>query len=265
MQIPPSLRHRQFAIFWLGTIFGWIGNQVLIWAIPWQIRNFTGNPLALGAIGLIRLAPTILVSLFAGVIADKFNRRKVVFITQSVMGLTALGFAVLTMTGTIQLWHIYLLLTFHATTFVFDLPARYSLTPNLVSEENLPNALSVEFLGVQMGNLVGPILSGTLIERLGQPSAYLASTAFFGFILVSLLLLGQVPQGRIPSPSSTTGLAAIKHGLNFTLHHPLIAPGMLLDFLATLLTRAPATSWGLMRVSTAGFPLLRRSVRFQQA
>ena len=54
MQLPPALRYRQFAIFWIGVIFAWIGNQVLIWAIPWHIRTFSENPLALGVIGLIR-------------------------------------------------------------------------------------------------------------------------------------------------------------------------------------------------------------------
>lgn len=88
--MPASLRSRQFLIFWLGTIFAWTGNQVLVWAIPWHARNFTANPIALGLIGLIRLAPTILFSLFAGMIADTFNRCKIDFITQAVMGITAL-------------------------------------------------------------------------------------------------------------------------------------------------------------------------------
>jgi MFS family permease len=238
MKIPPSLRHRQFVIFWMGTIIGWIGNQVLVWAIPWHIRNFTDNPLALGAIGLIRLAPTILFSLFAGVIADSFNRRKVVFITQSLMASTAFVFGVLTLSGVIKLWHIYILLAVHATTFIFDLPARYSITPNLVPGRELPNALSVEFIGVQLGSLIGPILCGNLMNHFGQSTAYFASASLFGFILAALLLLGHVPQITLKQTSTGIDWSSIKDGIKFTLRHPLIFPGMLLDFLATLLTRA---------------------------
>jgi MFS family permease len=238
MQVPPALRYRQFAIFWTGTIFGWIGNQVLVWAIPWHIRDFTDNPIALGAIGLIRLAPTILFSLFAGVIADSISRRKVVFITQSVMGSVALVYALLTLAGVIQLWHIYVLLAVHATTFIFNLPARYSLTPNLIPGGLLPNALSVEFLGVQLGSLVGPVLSGVLMDRFDQSAAYFASASLFGVMLVALLLMGSVPQEKLKQTSSGIDWRSIRTGVTFTFRHPLIFPGMLLDFLATLLTRA---------------------------
>ena len=238
MQIPPSLRHRQFAIFWAGIAFAWTANQVLIWAIPWHIRAFTDNPLALGAVGLIRLVPTVFASLFAGVIADKFNRRKVVFITQGTMGLVALFLAFFTLTGKIELWLIYLLLAIQATASIFDLPARYSITPNIVPIEALSNALSVEFIAIQIGGLVGPILSGTLINQFGQPAAYLAASILFGVMLMALLLMGNVPQERLETIRHGIDWIAIKDGIIFTFKHPLIFPSMLLDFLATLLTRA---------------------------
>lgn len=238
MQIPPSLRHRQFAVFWTGMIFAWIANQVLIWAIPWHIREFTDNPLALGAIGLIRLIPTIFASLFAGIIADKFSRRKVVFVTQGAMGLVALSLAILTYSGKIELWLVYVLLFIQATAYVFDLPSRYSITPNIVPVKVLPNALSVEFIAVQIGGLVGPVLSGSLMNRFGQPAAYLASAALFSMMLIALVLMGKVAQEKMQNSVPGIDWAAIKEGVIFTFKHPLILPSMLLDFLATLLTRA---------------------------
>ncbi len=238
IHIPPSLRQRRFTIFWFGILFGWIGNQVLVWAIPWHIRSLTDNPLALGWIGVIRLIPTVILSLFAGVLADQVNRRKIVFFTQGLMGLVALSFAVLSRSGNIQLWHIYLLLAIHATTYIFDLPARYSLTPNLVPGRYLANALSVEFIGIQVGSLLGPILSGNLISRFGQASAYFCSAILFGLMLVALLTLGDVSQRVSTTTQTKVDWQAIREGLRFTLRHPLIAPGMWLDFFATMLTRA---------------------------
>jgi len=240
MQIPPSLRYRQFAVFWTGMIFSWMANQVLLWAIPWHIRDFTDNTLALGAVGLIRLAPTVLASLLAGVIADKFNRRKLVFITQGTMGLVASLLAVLTFTGKIELWLIYLLLALQAAAYVFDLPARFSITPNIVPVKHLPNALSVEFIAIQIGGLVGPVLSGTLINRAGQSAAYLAAACLFSIMMLGLLLMGKVPQENSMPSRSGIDWSSIKEGLGFTFKHPLIFPSMLLDFLATLLTRADA-------------------------
>jgi MFS family permease len=238
MQFPPALRHRQFAIFWTGMAFAWIANQVLVWAIPWHIRDFTDNPFALGAVGLIRLIPTIFASLFAGMFADKFSRRKVIFVTQGAMGSVALLLAVLTFTGRIELWMVYAMLSVQATAYVFDLPARYSITPNIVPAKVLPNALSVEFIAVQMGGLLGPVISGTLMNRYGQPAAYLASAMLFCVMLVALLLMGKVPQEKMHSTVSGIDWAAIQEGVRFTFRHPLILPSMLLDFLATLLTRA---------------------------
>lgn len=238
MKFPPSLRHRQFVIFWTGMIFAWIANQILIWTIPWHIRTFTDSPLALGAVGLIRLVPTVLASLFAGVIADKFNRRKVVFITQGTMGFVALILAILSFTGKIDLWLIYLLLVLQATAFVFDLPARYSITPNIVPGEILPNALSLEFIAIQIGGLVGPVLSGALMNQFGQPAAYLASAILFSVMLIALLLMGRVPQEKLEGHRPGIDWVSIREGVIFTFKHPLIFPSMLLDFLATLLTRA---------------------------
>lgn len=238
IHIPPSLRQRRFTIFWFGIIFGWIGNQVLVWAIPWHIRSLTDNPLALGWIGVIRLVPTLLLSLFAGVLADQVNRRKIVFVTQGLMGLVALSFAILSRSGNIQLWHIYTLLAIHATTYVFDLPARYSLTPNLIPGRYLANALSVEFMGIQVGSLLGPIISGNLINRFGQTWAYFCSASLFGLMLVALLLLGNISQSVNKAIQTGIDWQAIREGVRFTFGHPLIAPGMLLDFFATMLTRA---------------------------
>jgi len=238
MHIPPALRHRQFAIFWTGIAFAWIAKQVLVWAIPWHIRSFTNNPFALGAVGLIRLIPTLFASLFAGVIADKFSRRKVIFVTQATMGAVALLLAILTINGTIKLWQVYALLAIQATAYIFDLPARYSITPNIVPIKVLPNALSVEFIAIQIGGLVGPILSGSLINRFGQPTAYLASAVLFSVMLIALILMGKVPQQKIHSNTPGIDWDAIKEGVIFTFKHPLILPSMLLDFLATLLTRA---------------------------
>jgi len=238
MQIPPALRHRQFALFWVGLFLAWTGNQFLIWAIPWQISSFTKNPAALGSIGLIRLVPTIFISLFAGVIADRFSRRKVVILTHSAMGGTALLLGLLTITKTIQLWHIYVLLIIHATAFVIDLPARFSLTPNLVPKSVLPNALSLEVIAFQIGGIFGPILNGIIINQIGEHASYLIAGGLFTAMPISLILMGPIQQKRLKKVGSGVDWGAIKDGIHFTFRHPLILSGMLLDFFATLLTRA---------------------------
>ena len=240
MRILPALRHRQFNLFWMGLLLAWTGNQILLWAIPWQIRDFTDNPLALGSIGLIRLTPTILFSLFAGLIADRFDRRKVVIITQSVMGATALILGTLTLTKTIQLWHIYVLLAVHTSAFIVDLPARFSLTPNIVPDQALPNALSLEVVAIQIGGIIGPIINGLIVNHLGEQFSYLVSACLFAGMILILISMEPIPQQSAAKNHKGIDWEAIKEGLNFTFTHPLILSAMLLDFLATLLTRADA-------------------------
>lgn len=240
MHLPPSLRHRRFALFWVVLLLTWIGNRILLWALPWQINQLTASPAALGTIGLIRLIPTIFASLFAGLAADTFNRRKIMFVTQGVMGLVALSLGTLTLSGVIQLWHIYGLLAINATAFAFDLPARYSLTPNLVPVKVLANALGVEVIAFQIGSLAGPLLNGWLINLFGQPSAYLVSAGFFGIVLVLLVAIGPVHQDKLSHQQRGMDWGAIKKGIHFTFQHALIFPSMLIDFMATLLIRADA-------------------------
>ncbi|MBE9523759.1 MAG: MFS transporter [Chloroflexi bacterium] len=240
MQLPPSLRYRRFAIFWVMLLFTWIGSRILLWALPWQINQFTQDPAALGAIGLIRLVPTIFASLFAGLAADTFNRRKILLVTQSMMGMVAIALGLLTLSGRIQLWHIYALLAVNATAFAFDLPARYSLTPNLVPAKVLTNALGVEVIAFQIGSLAGPLLNGWLINFFGQHSAYFVSAGFFAIVIVLLTAIGPVQQQKLKSEHDGIDWGAIKAGITFTFNHALIFPSMLLDFMTTLLIRADA-------------------------
>ncbi|MBG7610097.1 MAG: MFS transporter [Anaerolineae bacterium] len=240
MHLPPSLRYRRFAIFWVVLLFTWVGNSILIWALPWQINVFTRDPAALGAIGLIRLLPTILASLFAGLIADNFNRRNILLITQSVMGIVALLLGLLTLSGKIQLWHLYALIAINATAFAFDLPARYALTPNLVPRRVLANALGVEVVAFQIGSLVGPILNGWLINIYGQQWAYMGAAGFFMIVVLMLLAIGPVHQQNQSNEYTALDWSAIKNGVNFTFSHTLIFPSMLLDFIVTFLIRADA-------------------------
>jgi MFS family permease len=126
LHIPPALQNRRYFYLWIGLLVSIAGSQMQISALFWHIRSLTGNPnpLALGGIGLARILPVIFLSIVSGAMADTFNRRNILFITQSLLALNALVLAVLTFTGHITLWHIYALTALQAGTAAFDLPAR---------------------------------------------------------------------------------------------------------------------------------------------
>ena len=159
-------------------------------------------------------------------------------VTQAILGITAAILAFLTLGGQIDLGAIYLVIGVQAVIATFDLPARQSLFPNLVPAQDLHNAFSLQILSYQIGALVGPMLSGLAIARLGLPGPYILGTAAYTATLALFLFIGPVSQKRTLSRGRRANGMAIREGLQFTFRHPLILSSMLLDFFVTSLTRA---------------------------
>ncbi len=214
------------------------GTQMQIWSLFWHIRTLSDQPIALGGVGLARILPVIFFSLIGGSVADVVNRRKVLFITQSVMALSALALALLTFSGQINLWQIYLLTAVNAMAVAFDTPARQSLVPNLVPPRDLPNAFSMSSIAFQTGSIVGPALSGLVIAYMGQPYTYLINAISFAAVILALLLMGPVEQQVSPGRNHVVSLTAIREGIQFILGHPIILATMILDFFATFFSSA---------------------------
>ena len=236
---PPALHHRRFRLLWAGSLVSFAGSQMQLWALFWHIRTLTDQPIALGAVGLARILPVILFSLIGGAVADTLNRRRILFLTQSGMALVAFTLGWLTLTGHIDLWHIYLLTALQAVAQAFDGPARQALTPNIVPAQDLPNAFSMNSIANQAGSIVGPAISGLIIAAGGQPYVYIINAISFLAVILALVFMGPVEQQR--SAISHNGLVsfdAITEGVRFILNQPLILSTMILDFFATFFASA---------------------------
>ena len=238
MHIPPALRHRRFFYLWLGLMISVAGSQMQVWALFWHIRTLTDQPIALGGIGLARIVPVIVFSLIGGAVADVFNRRRILFLTQSAAALVALTLGLLTRFEHINLWHIYLLTAIQAVALAFDLPARQALVPTLVPARDLPNAFSLTSIAFQTGAVLGPALSGIVIAYTGQASVYLINAASFLAPIFALILLGDVPQKVDRSRTNGVSLEAIREGIHFIVNRPIIFSSMILDFVATFFASA---------------------------
>ncbi|MFC1923279.1 MFS transporter, partial [Chloroflexota bacterium] len=238
LHIPPALHHRSFRLLWIGLAISIAGSQMQIWALLWQVRILTDQPIALGGIGLARILPVIVFSLIGGAVADSANRRRVLFVTQSVMALVALALAWLTFQGQITLWQIYALTAIQATALAFDLPSRQALVPNLVPAKDLSNAFSMQSIALQVGSIVGPALSGIVIAYWGQYYAYLIDAFTFLAVIGALLLIGPIPQRTRGSGRMQVKFADIVEGVRFIKNQPVILSSMLLDFFATFFSSA---------------------------
>jgi MFS family permease len=260
-RFPPALLHRRYRLLWLGLIISVAGTQMQTAAILWHVNQLNPQPIALGAVGLARILPFLLFSLVAGVAADVWNRRRLLFITQSALALLALTLAWATLEGNDSLALIYGMVSLTGAIATFDLPARQSLIPNLVPAEDLTNAFSLNAIAFQVGAIAGPALAGVVLATVGIAYCYLVNALSYVAVLVALVLMGPVPQERVFRPEGGLGpralVGAVREGLRFVLGQRLIFSSMLLDFFATFFSSAtalmPIFARQILRVGAVGY------------
>lgn len=256
LTIPAALRHKRYLYLWLGLLISIAGTQMQISALFWHIRILTGEPqpLALGGIGLARILPVIVFSFLGGPAADTLNRRRILFVTQTVMALVALALALLTFTNQITIWYIYLLTAIQATAVAFDGPARQAMIPNIVPAEDLPSAFSMSSIATNAGSIIGPALSGIVIVTLGQGYTYFFNAISFLAVILALVLIGPVLQD---SQRSGVHLQAAVEGIRFIFSKPIILSTMLVDFVATFFASAntmmPIVAKDILKVGEIGY------------
>ena len=237
--IPPALKHRNFALIWSGLLISMIGTQMQQWALFWHISKLSDDPIAVSVVGGVRFVAVLSFSLIGGLVADRYNRRSILFFTQSTAMLVAIVLGLLTLSGKIQLWHIYLLTGIQAAAMAFDLPARQALVPNLVPRDILPSAFSLQSIAFNTGAIVGPALSGLVIGYFGQEAVYFFNAVSFLAVIFALTALGNIPQQQSEIKRGfQAALGDIREGVHFIRRQPLILSTMILDFIATFFSSA---------------------------
>jgi MFS family permease len=239
-----ALRHRNFRLIWIGLMVSFTGsmmqNAALLWHVSLLVPERKG--LALGMVGLVRVVPVAFFSMLSGVVADAWDRRKLLLCTQVCATFVALTLAVLTFRGLSHVWPVYVLAALGAAVGAFDLPARGALVPTLVPREDLPNAISLNAIMFQTASVVGPSLGGVMIAASGVGWVYVANAISFSFVILALLMMRDVPARPASEGGSRddVSLTAALEGLRFVFASPLIRSTMLLDFFATFFSSATA-------------------------
>lgn len=202
-----ALTARDFRIYVAGQLISNIGSWTQRIAQDWLVLTLTGSATAVGLTTALQFLPTILLGPLGGVLADRHTKRRILLISQSVMGLCAAVLATLVLTGTVEVWHIYLLAMLLGTTSAVDNPTRQSFANDLVGPDLLRNAISLNSAVFQLGALVGPAISGVLISTVGIGAAFVVNAVSFGGALIALTLTLIRTSGR-----SLTGRAAARPG-----------------------------------------------------
>lgn len=227
-----ALRSRDFRYLAAGQLLSLTGSQMQQVAVVWQLYLLTHSPLALGLLGLFRVLPVVLFALWGGAIADAFDRRRLMVVSQSLMATVSLLFAIATYLGLASPYLTYGLSFFAGAALAVDSPARQALLPALVPREQLANALSVYFLVWQISTVVGPPLAGLLLAKKAIVTVYAVDTVSFIAVLAALLAL---KHRAPPQQRADISIRSVLEGLSFIRRTPLIYTMMLLDFFATFL------------------------------
>ena len=221
--------YRRFAI---SLLFTSLGAQLLQTAVLWQVYELTGSALLLGLSGLARAAPHVVLSLAGGVIADRLNRVRLIQAGQVINATLILVLAVLTLTDTVAVWHLYAITFLNSAFTAVTQPARTALIPNLVQRRDIVNAVALNATIGQTSQIIGPALAGVAIATVGLGSAYVLS----GFLHLAAVIAIVGVRTPIPrSEASKSPWRSFVDGLSFVRSKPVIISLLVLDLGATVL------------------------------
>jgi len=223
-----SFRHRNYRILFPANALSNIGSWAQRIAQDWLVLELTdNNGTYLGLVTAIQFAPVLLFSLHGGKLADRFNKRKVLVLTNILGGSASLGLGALVITEHIQLWHVFALAAVLGISTAIDAPVRQSFTTEVVGQTDLPNAVSLNSANFNAGRLVGPAVSGALIAAFGTGPSFIVNGLSYFFVIAALLNLNEKAffhQDRAKSDGN------IREGLAYARARPDIYVVMLMVF-----------------------------------
>lgn len=234
---PQLLRqHRPFMAFWLARVFTASGFQMLTVAIGWHLYQLTGNVLDLGLVGLVEFAPRVLFMLHTGHVADRYDRRKVAALCQTLQGLIALALALGSATDNVSRELIFALAFLLGAARSFEMPATQALLPNVVPPGLFPRAVAASASATQAATIVAPAVGGFLYA-FGSIWVYGPTVALYA--IACALMLGLDSRQQVPQRGRAS-LESLLAGIRFIRSRPDILGAISLDLFAVLLGGATA-------------------------
>jgi MFS family permease len=215
-----ALQYRNFQLFFGGQLISLIGTWMQNIAQAWLVYRLTGSMVLLGAIGFCSQIPIFLLAPLAGIVADQFSRQRVVIATQTTSMLLALALAALTLTGTVRIWHIFVLSALLGAVNAFDIPARQSFIVEMVGKADLINAIALNSSMFNASRVVGPAIAGILVAAIGEGWCFFANGISYVAVIVGLLLMRVAPHQAVPRHGSQ--FAHVVEGFRFVIRNRAI-------------------------------------------
>ncbi len=229
-----SFKHRNFKILFSANFLSNIGTWAQGVAQAWLILELTDSGTYLGIVTSLQFAPILFFSISGGKIADKFNKRKVLMLTNLTAGISALSVATLVLTENIKIWHVMFFAFMLGMGNAIDAPVRQSFNVEVVGKQDLPNAVGLNSTNFNIGRLIGPGLSGLLIAAFGTGVSFLFNGISYLIVIIALVNMRESELFIEEKKSSST---KIREAMAYVAARP--------DILAVMITVFFATSFGL--------------------
>jgi len=259
----PALRHRNFRLFFLGQTTSLVGTWMQSVAQGWLVLQLTNSAYYVGLVSALGSLPVLLVSLPAGVFADRSNRRRVVVVTQMLALVQALVLAGLIWMHRVELWHVAAAAVFLGLVNAVDIPTRQSLIFDLVGKDDLMNAIALNSSAFNAARIIGPAIGGILIGGIGIAACFFLNGVSYVAVIAGLLAM-RLPAWSPPPPAGD-GLARFREGARFILGDRatralVLNTALLSIFGFPYLVLMPVFARDVLHVGAAGLGFLMASV-----
>jgi MFS family permease len=254
-----SLRHRNYRLLWFGSLVSNSGDWMDQIALNWLVFELTGSGVALGLLNLCRLLPILVFTLIGGVIADRVERRRLMFTTQSTAMVLAFALAGLVSSGLVEFWMVLLVAVGRGIVLSFNQPVRQSLISDLVPRESLMNAIALNSATMNLTKILGPAIGGVLIATVGVAGAFYVNGASFLAVLLGLALM-RFPE-RAARKARGGMLSELAGGLRYLQRTPRLRTLVLLALVPMIfgmpyMTMLAAFAGNVLHVGGSGLGLL---------
>ncbi len=214
IQLPHALQHEPFRRYWSGQMVALFGLWNQNTAAQLVILSLTSSAFLIGLLNIVSAIPLLLLTLVGGVVADRFERRKILMTTQLMLAGLSVAWAFLILTDAIEYWHVVILAVLGGTIASFDLPASQSFFAQIVRREDLPEAIAITSASVNATRTIGPAIAGVIIGIVGTGIAFLShSLSLVVFVLVIASLRTLVPAHQRSAAHRGGGIEALKVGI----------------------------------------------------
>ncbi len=254
-----ALRHRNFRLFWSGQLVSVIGTWMQSVGQGWLMHRLTDSAWMLGVLTFCQFLPVTALSLWAGVIADRVDKRRMILITQSLALLQALALASVVSSGFVQPWMVLVLAFTFGSINAFDLPARQSFLVEMVGKDDLPNAIALNSAAFNTARVLGPAIAGVLVATAGEAACFWTNAASYLVVIAMLLRMDLAP--RPAAAPAGDARASLMEGVRYVLATPpirnlLILLGVLCGLGFQYMTLLPVYARAILNAGPKAYGLM---------